>query len=466
MSISTSSTYPNNSFTPFQSNPTVGHDQQALNTSASTLNQTGTENENPVNYPDKKVSGERGVNTSLAALMLNRALNATSSDAPSKVIDSNTAKEYVRPPATEKPLEDGAGSVLDDLDQQNRQLEGDKVLAKSTLSAMLNERETVVMEGNSSIAPWKRHIDNLFDNPMINNWCRQSGIEPSSLYYDTTTQTLHGKGTNGVAVSFGKDDPVSHIPLYRDLLLPFAEAAKVVAPNGGVNLRKTSSDTVALDLVKSFYGVDVPGPGSPDFEAKLRAFSDRGEFEELPDSLFRSQEELDIQRQALEIYNRPPNRPADVEHYANELHDDLDNYAKKAQAEIDLCTSVADAMLNMTEETLGQKSPIIDIPEHATIRPWSNLVNRAMTNEILDDWLTLNKISPDDCSFDTSTQKLHVTLNGEEVSYTKEEFEEKFPRFKHALDPVIDVAKVVAPEGGIRLRASTADKAPLDLVLS
>ena len=186
-----------------------------------------------------------------------------------------------------------------------------------------------------------------------------------------------------------------------------------------------------------------------------------------------SRREATILQRALDKWERenkpytPSGNRFQEESSANELHDDLEAWARVAQADMDVSKNVADAMLAQTQESLTGEAPLVDIPQDATLSKWNDQVNSAFRNLLLETWAELENVDPASLRYDTSTGMLHAkTHDGASVSFHKDNFSPNRPEFRDALLPIIAVGNVVAPEGGAVLRPAPVDKAPLDMVQS
>lgn len=359
---------------------------------------------------------------------------------------------------------------VDDFEAVADRSEGDALLATATSQKMQalteadlsNPSPQVVVPKKSTLYPWMLQVSAAFTNRILRDWTVDNKVDPASLRYDTLTNTFHAKTLDGKELSFTKSEFSSEFPEYKEALDPIIDVAKVVAPKGRVQLQKYPEGSAGLDLIQSFYGLD-PNEKSLEKIHEIAKELHHGEFPNATQNTLPGVTEVVKHRVAMEQKEKSyVNKLApEVEHRPDELD------FETSDANDTIAASTGEIMANLDQVSLNGPTPLIDIPPKSSLTPWLQQVNAAFGNKILMDWADNYDVKLDTLKYDPSLMLFGVqTLEGKTLNFTAEEFAQQYPKYRDGLTPIIDVAKVVSPAGGVILQRYPDNKAGLDLVLS
>ncbi|UII71643.1 hypothetical protein LVW35_00240 [Pseudomonas sp. HN11] len=336
------------------------------------------------------------------------------------------------------------------------------VMAKMDQADLYESTPLIDIPQQSKLFPWLQQINAAFDNKILTAWAENYDADLNTLNYSSSLKMFSVRTINGETLTFTAEEFDKLYPKYSGGLAPITDVANVVAPEGGVRLKKYPDNKAGLDLVQSFYGLDPTERNIAKINEMGRKLATEQEFDRQPEIKERSPQALAEQQQALQTKEAK---------YAENLNKPVGTYPPtpkemREMAETKVAIAAADKMGSLTEADKSGQDINIEVPPETKLHPWLQSINSAFKTGTLLVWAEEYKMDPASFRYDTTTGKFHAsTLDGGSFEYTPEEFSEKFPRFNQSLTPIVEVAKVVAPKGGVILKQSPEGIAPLDLVL-
>ena len=371
-------------------------------------------------------------------------------------------------------VQDGAplntAQSIDSLEAVFDRYEGDDLLATATSQKMLVLEQAdlngpspqVVVPKKSTLYPWKLQVSAAFTNRILSDWAVAYKVDPDSLRYDTSTKIFHVKTLEGKGLSFTPSEFASQYPTYKQAIDPIVDVAKVVAPKGGVELKKYPADSASLDLILSFYRLDPNEKSLDKIHETAKELHHNGFPNASIEGAMPSVAEVAKHRDAME-----QKEWAYIRTLAHEeepfVGPDFENF----EADSAIAKSVGDEMAKMDSARLHGPTPQIDIHPKSSLFPWLQQVNAAFDNNILKDWAENYDINLSTLKYAPSMKWFGVqTVDGEHLSFTAEGFAKTYPKYSAGLEPIVEVANVVAPGKGVVLEKSPDNKAGLDLVQS
>lgn len=359
---------------------------------------------------------------------------------------------------------------IDSLQAVFARYDGDALLATATSQKMKALEEVdlnypspqVVVPKESTLYPWKLQVSAAFTNRILSDWAVAYKVDPDSLRYDTSTNIFHAKTPEGKVLSYTPSEFASQYPAYKQALDPIVDVATVVAPKGGVELKKYPADSASLDLILSFYGLD-PNEKSLDKIHETAKKLHRDDFPNVSiEGAMPSVAEVAKHRDAMEQKERA---------YIGKLEHEEEPFVgldlERYDADSVIAKSAGDEMAKMDNARLRGFTPQIDIHPKSSLFPWLQQVNAAFDNNILKDWAENYDINLSNLKYSPSMKLFGVqTVDGENLTFTAEEFAKTYAKYSDGLEPIVEVANVVAPGKEVILGKSPDNKAGLDLVQS
>lgn len=369
--------------------------------------------------------------------------------------------------------EGSADHIHDDLalyDIEHKHDLGDSKLAEtlgSALTKKLNHLKSIEVNKDSSLYPWLSQINSAFDNKQLNKWCEEHNIDKNSLSF-SSGGWFSARDKNDNYYGFPSGEFAKRYPTVANALTPLAQLAEVLDPKSeGLGLKPNTSEQgqTTIALVLSFYGLTKKSG----YLLDKQLGSDLMKNAEFPEGYIRppaSDNEFARQKNVLQAVNW--GYRLDVESPANSLQNDLDHYAEQIKYEKGdnkLSQIIAEKMATLQEDDLTKPSPMIPVPAGSALRRWTDLRDSAFNNQPLQEWSV--KYAARDFRYDPSTEKFYATVGGEAKNFTPSEFTSQYPDYADALNPLIEVSKVLAPSAsGIELTPAQFGHAPLDVVLN
>ncbi|WP_419794343.1 hypothetical protein MYA83_29905 [Pseudomonas palleroniana] len=387
-----------------------------------------------------------------------------------------------KPPVRQKVADqddsaDGLTLTLDEYEQEHKYEEGDYKLSQTVSKHMLkhdpatDSQPMIDVNQNTTIRGWLDQLRNAFSSNILKKWYETNEITPGSLSYDSKYQNVQFVRNDGRTLSMSLEQFYERYPTARQGLEPVIDACKKLAPEGSdVAFTAWPQGKAPLDVIQNFYGIKPPETKEASTAwgkelQKIKAFPEHTL--NLPENdwaLSRQQRRL---QNINEGFVTQPKYVVEYESSADQLHRDLNAWPLKHKnpADYKLSQSIGDIMSTMTEDAFTKPLPEITVEKGTSFYRWIGVINQAFENKALTEWAKKNNAR--EFSFDPETRTFHATVGNESKSYTADEFDKQFPAYSGALDPLNDVAKVVAPfQTGIKLRPIKDDKVPVDMLLS